>query len=151
MTGPAGSREQGAGDARGGEYALGGEFGIVAEGGQSIQSYRDLRVWQGGMSLVEAVYRLTGSFPPDERFGLTSQMRRAAVSVPSNIAEGWGRASRGEYLQFLRYAQGSLREVETQWLIAARLGFARPDDVVTLEAQAQVLGRQLIALTRALH
>ena len=151
MSEGAGSGEQGAGeDPAPIAYALSDETLWVAEPG-SIQSYRDLRVWQGAMDLVEAVYRLSEGFPSDERFGLTAQIRRAAVSVPSNIAEGWGRASRNEYLQFLRYAQGSLREAETQWLIARRLGFADDPAVGDLESRAQVVGRQLITLTRALR
>lgn len=148
MSEGAGSGEQGAGEPLV-AYPLGGEYGVVSEG--EIQSYRDLRVWQGGMELVESVYRATAAFPPDERFGLTSQIRRASVSVPSNIAEGWGRASRGEYRQFLRYAQGSLREAETQWLIAGRLGFLGSETVDALEHRSRMLGRQLIALTRALQ
>lgn len=147
--GEAGSGQLGAGkDGSPVEYPLGADYGIVSEG--TIQSYRDLRVWQGAMDLVESVYTLSGAFPPDERFGLTSQIRRSSVSVPSNIAEGWGRASRGEYRQFLRYAQGSLREAETQWLISARLGFASAEAVASLEVASQILGRQLIALMRAL-
>jgi four helix bundle protein len=148
MTQGAGSGEQGAGE-RPVVYPLGAEHGLVAEG--KIESYRDLRVWQGAMDLVEAVYAASGGFPTDERFGLTSQIRRSAVSVPSNIAEGWGRASRNEYVQFLRYAQGSLREAETQWLLAGRLGFLSTETVADLEDRSQVIGRQLIALMRALR
>ena len=130
-------------------YPLGAAHGLVGEG--QIRSYRDLRVWQEGMDLVEAVYTATLSFPSDERFGLTSQLRRAVVSVPSNIAEGWGRGSTGEYKQFLRYARASLREVETQWLIAGRLGLLSPEAVASLEQRADRLGRQLLALMRALR
>lgn len=130
-------------------YPLGAEHGIVAEG--RIRSYRDLRVWQEGMDLAEAVYAAPQSFPADERFGLTSQLRRAAVSVPSNIAEGWGRGATGEYKQFLRYARASLREIETQWLLAGRLGFLSPEAVADLEQRADRLGRQLLSLMRALR
>ena len=84
--------------------------------------HHKLEVWQDGMLLVEHIYRLTASFPSDERFGLTFQIRRAAVSVPSNIAEGAARRSRAEYVQFLSIARGSLSELETQALIAKRLG-----------------------------
>ena len=83
-----------------------------------------LDVWQDAMSLVEAVYRMTATFPDTERFGLISQMRRAAVSIPSNIAEGAARRSTAEYLQFLSIGRGSLSELDTQITIAARLGFA---------------------------
>ncbi|MEJ7746020.1 MAG: four helix bundle protein [Luteimonas sp.] len=82
-----------------------------------------LDVWQDAMSLVEAIYRLTSAFPDSERFGLVSQMRRAAVSVPSNIAEGAARRSTLEYLRFLSIARGSLAELDTQISIASRLGF----------------------------
>ena len=86
-----------------------------------------LDVWNDAIGLVEAVYRLTSSFPADERFGLTSQLRRAAVSVPSNIAEGAARRSRKEYLHHLGIARGSLSEVETQCVIASRLGLKDHD------------------------
>ena len=129
-------------------YVVGSEFGIVAEG--AIQSYRDLRVWQEAMDLAEAVYSASKAFPSDERFGLTSQIRRASVSVPSNIAEGWGRGRTGEYVQFLRYARSSLREAETQWLLAQRLGFLAAETTADLEVRADRLGRGLLALLRAL-
>ena len=83
-----------------------------------------LDVWDDAVRLVEAVYRFTDPFPADERYGLTSQLRRAAVSVPSNIAEGAARRSRKEYLHHLGIARGSLSELETQLLISVRLGFA---------------------------
>ena len=87
------------------------------------QDFRQLIVWQKAMTLVTDIYRATQSFPGDERFGLTSQLRRAAVSVPSNIAEGQGRLTLGEFRQFLGHAKGSLCEVETQLLIAQNLGY----------------------------
>jgi len=87
----------------------------------ATKSYRDLVVWQRAMQLVVAVYEITGQFPPEERFGLTSQMRRAAVSIPSNIAEGRFRGSKKDYLQFLRIAYSSGAEHETQVEIAKRL------------------------------
>ena len=129
-------------------YPLGAEHGILREG--RIQSYRDLRVWQDAMELAEQVYRASEAFPSGERFGLTSQIRRAAISVPSNIAEGWGRGRTKEYLQFLRYARASLKEVETQWLLASRLGFLDEPATQALEQSAGVLGRRLLALMRAL-
>ncbi|HZV37705.1 MAG TPA: four helix bundle protein [Pseudoxanthomonas sp.] len=86
-----------------------------------------LDVWNDAIALVEAVYRFTSSFPLDERFGLTSQLRRAAVSVPSNIAEGAARRSRKEYLHHLSIVRGSLSEIETQLLISVRLGLAVQD------------------------
>jgi four helix bundle protein len=87
------------------------------------QDFRDLLVWQKAMSLVIKVYLITKQFPREERYGLISQVRRAAVSVPSNIAEGQARPTRGEFLQFLGHAKGSLAELETQLLIANSLGY----------------------------
>ena len=89
----------------------------------NIQSFRDLLVWQKAIALVTQVYVVTRSFPSEERYGLTSQIRRAAVSVPSNIAEGQGRNSRKEFLQFLGIARGSLQEVETQVRLAMRFHY----------------------------
>lgn len=86
-------------------------------------NHKELDVWKKGMDLVEKIYSLSASFPAEERFGLTSQIRRAAVSVPSNIAEGAARKSDKELLQFISIAIGSLAELETQYLIAIRLGF----------------------------
>jgi four helix bundle protein len=86
------------------------------------KSYRDLVVWQKAMDLVTATYRITARFPREETYGLTSQLRRAAVSIPSNIAEGQGRRGLVEFRHFLRQASGSLMELETQVLIAERLG-----------------------------
>ena len=87
--------------------------------------HKDLDVWKKGMELVERVYSMSRAFPDSERFGLTSQIRRAAVSIPSNISEGAARKSDKELLQFLSIAIGSLAELETQYLIAIRLGFFR--------------------------
>ena len=89
-----------------------------------MKSYRDLTVWQRSMQLVKAVYELTEAFPSQEQFGLTSQMRRSAVSIPSNIAEGFARKSRGEYARFVDIAYGSAAKLETQLDIAAMLEFA---------------------------
>jgi four helix bundle protein len=116
----------------------------------SIQSYQDLQVWQNGMDLAEQAYQLTRSFPKEELFGLTSQIRRAATSIPANIAEGWGRQTTGEFRQFLHNAQGSLRELETHLLLALRLNLATNDQIQPLLEMCQVLGRQLINLLRSL-
>ena len=93
-----------------------------------IKSYKDLIVWQKSMTLVKEVYNYSKSFPEEEKFGLTSQMRRCSVSVPSNIAEGWGRFSRKNYIQFLRISRGSLYELETQVLIAKELNYINESD-----------------------
>jgi four helix bundle protein len=116
-----------------------------------LESYRELKVWQKAIDLVVACYNLTKSFPKDEIYGLTSQLRRAAVSVPANIAEGYGRGSRKEYLQFLTVAQGSLKEVETHIIIAQRLGYVvqlRADSVLTLTEE---VGKMLGGLIRTLR
>jgi len=88
-----------------------------------VRHYKELKIWQRGMHLTKSVYQLTAGFPSDERFGLTAQMRRAAVSAPSNIAEGQARSGTREFLQFLSYASGSLAELETQLLLGASLGY----------------------------
>ena len=116
-----------------------------------IESYRDLKVWQEGMSLVEGCYRLSNEFPREELFGLTSQLRRAAVSVPANIAEGYGRDSRGSYVAFLKTAQGSLKEVETHLILAQRLGFGSLDKTDRLLSQSETIGRMLRSLIRNLQ
>jgi four helix bundle protein len=89
----------------------------------AINSYRDLPVWQKGMALAKQDYRMTEEFPDHEEFGLTAQMRRAAVSVPSNIAEGQARQGRKEFVQFLSHAEGSLAELDTRLTLAADLGY----------------------------
>src|SRR5690554_7663438 len=91
------------------------------------RKYQDLRVWNNAMQLVEYVYRLTSNYPDSEKYGLVSQMRRAAVSIPSNIAEGNGRGSDKDYRRFLTIARGSLMELETQIILSARLGFVQND------------------------
>jgi four helix bundle protein len=93
-----------------------------------IRSYRDLLIWQKGMALAKQIYAMTRTFPGDERFGLTAQMRRAVVSVPSNIAEGQARHGRREFVQFLSHAEGSLAELDTQLALAVELGYCRPSD-----------------------
>lgn len=95
----------------------------------AIKSYQDLEVWQLGMDLVIESYKLTRKFPAAERFGLVSQIRRSAVSIPSNIAEGQGRHHLGDYLRFLSIANGSLKELETLMLIAARLAYVSATNV----------------------
>jgi len=91
-----------------------------------LESYRDLKVWQRAIEMSLAIYRVTAGFPKEELFGLTTQIRRAGVSVASNIAEGYGRNSRGEYKQFIGMARGSNLEVQTQLFIATELGYGNP-------------------------
>jgi four helix bundle protein len=95
----------------------------------SVSSFRDLRVWQLGMEVAEKVYRLTADFPKSEIYGLSSQMRRSAVSIPSNIAEGQGRDSTKEFLHFLAIAFGSICELETQLLLAHRFNYLSDNDL----------------------
>ena len=87
------------------------------------QNYKDLAVWQKGIALAKAIYKLTAKFPAEEKFGLVSQMRRAAVSIPSNIAEGQARHTTGEFIQFISHAEGSTAELETQLILSVELGF----------------------------
>ncbi len=115
-----------------------------------IESYRDLIVWQQAMDLAVAVYGATKSWPKEELYGLTSQVRRAASSVPASIAEGYGREVRGSYQQFLRIAQGSLKELETQLLIAERTGIAPNGTAASLLASTESVGKLLRLLIRKL-
>src|SRR5579862_4098007 len=106
-----------------------------------VRSYRDLVVWRKAMALVTDVYRCTQSFPKAETYGLSAQLRRAAISVPSNIAEGQGRASTGEFKQFLAHARGSLLEVETQILIAQNLEYIQTEHGEHLLQASAEIGR----------
>ena len=116
-----------------------------------IKSYRDLKVWQDGMTLVVDCYRFSKEFPKEELFGLTSQLRRAAVSIPANIAEGYGRDSGGSYVNFLKTAQGSLKKWETHLILAQRLKFGNFDLAEQLLARCESVGRMLHALIRSLQ
>ena len=113
-------------------------------------SYRNLKVWQRSIELSVSVYQLTGGFPHEELYGLTSQLRRAAVSVASNIAEGYGRASRGEFRQFVGMARGSVLELQTQLIIARKLGFGKDSQLQTAEALAEETGKMAWALMQKL-
>jgi four helix bundle protein len=112
--------------------------------------HSDLIVWQKAMDLVTVIYKITATFPGEERFGLSSQARRAAVSIPSNIAEGHGRKSTGAYLNHLSIAHGSLMELETQIQIALRLNFVGADETSTLLVQTNGIGKMLNGLKRSL-
>ena len=123
----------------------------MASRGKSIRGFRDLEVWQKSMDLVVETYRSTKSFPSEERYGLTSQLRRAAVSIPSNIAEGRGRFGLGGFLYHLSVATGSLMELETQLMIAARLEYLNAEQARTLLETVGEVRRLLGAMVRALR
>jgi four helix bundle protein len=120
----------------------------------SVKDYRELIVWQKAMDLVESIYRVTGEFPREEVYGLTSQIRRAAISIPSNIAEGNGRNTTRDYVHFLGMAYGSVKEVETQILIAERLRYvnaSRGDELVNVTGEvARLISGLMNSLNRKL-
>lgn len=116
-----------------------------------IRSYRDLRVWQAGMDLVAITYELTHHLPPEERYGLAAQVRRAATSVPANVAEGHGRHHLGEYLHHLSFANGSLMELETHLEIVRRLQYVDESQLVAAFAQASKVGKMLNRLIARLR
>jgi four helix bundle protein len=111
-----------------------------------INSYRDLLVWQKGMALVKQVYLMTRAFPDYERFGLIAQMRRAAVSIPSNIAEGQARQGRKEFVQFLSHAEGSLAELDTQLILTIDLGYSHIPDAHQCSEMVTELQKMITAL-----
>ena len=115
-----------------------------------VQHYRQLIAWRKAIAMVDEIYRMTHAFPREEIYGLTSQMRRAAISVPSNIAEGQGRQSKGEFIQFLGQAYGSLLEVETQTTIACNLGYLDPEHADDVLSQTSEVGRIINGLIASL-
>jgi four helix bundle protein len=117
---------------------------------ERIESYRDLRVWKEAMDLAVQCYEATKAFPREEMFGLVTQIRRAASSVPANIAEGYGRESTGSYAHFLRTAQGSLKELETHLLLATRVDLILEAKSEPLIQQSDVVGRMLRGLIRSI-
>ncbi len=114
-----------------------------------MQSYRELICWQKGMLLARLIYRLTAGFPAEEKFGLVSQMRRAAVSIPSNLAEGQARRTSGEFVQFISHAEGSTAELDTQLTLSIDLEFCSPADAAEAMGLIQELRRMLNALRRS--
>jgi four helix bundle protein len=122
----------------------------MADGAQ-IKLYRDLRVWQDAMTLAEVCYRLTGGFPREEVFGLSAQIRRAAVSIAANIAEGHGRENTQSFIQYLRIAQGSLKELETHLMLAERVNIAANSKTDVILVQCENLGKMVRSLIRALQ
>lgn len=123
------------------------------DGAQSerIRSYQDLDVWRISMDLAQQAYEITRVFPREEQFGMTSQIRRSATSIPANIAEGYGRQSRGDFVRFLRIAQGSLKELETHLLLASRVGLLDNDAQDAPLEMADRVGRMLRGLIRSLQ
>jgi len=111
-----------------------------------VKSYKDLTVWQRAVQLSLAIYRLTAGFPAEERFGISSQLQRAGVSIASNIAEGYGRGSRKDYKQFLAIARGSTLEVQTQLIIANELGYCDAPQLKKTEALSEEVSKMLYAL-----
>ena len=116
----------------------------------TIRSYQDLDVWRKSLSLVKTTYRLIAGFPAAERYGLTSQIQRAVISIPANIAEGRGRSSRKEFLYFLKVAGGSLAELETHLFIAIELGYLTPSECGEFFTKTAEIGRMLHGLINAL-
>jgi four helix bundle protein len=115
-----------------------------------MQTYRDLLVWQKGIELCESIYVISREFPREELYGLTTQIRRAAVSVPSNIAEGSGRTTRGEFVQSVGHRRGSLFEVETQLLVAQRVSYLCKEQIQPLLVLTDEIGRLSSGLIRSL-
>ncbi|MBW2039666.1 MAG: four helix bundle protein [Deltaproteobacteria bacterium] len=116
-----------------------------------LKNYKELKVWQKAYQLCINLYKITKGFPKEERYGLTSQIRRAAVSVPSNIAEGYGRKTTQEYMQSLYIAYGSNCELETQIMLSSDLGYIKPDDFRALQKNIGEGERMLKALIRSLE
>jgi four helix bundle protein len=117
----------------------------------AIESYRDLRVWREAMEFTESCYRLTANFPRSEMFTMTAQLRRCAISIPANIAEGYGRDSTGSYVHFLKIAQGSLKELETHLLLSERLSLASRAEAQAVLTRCATIGKMLRALIRSLE
>lgn len=115
-----------------------------------VKSYRELRVWQQSVDFCVKVHTVTSSFPKEELYGLTSQIRRAAISIPSNIAEGQARNTTGEFSQFLGISKGSLAEIDTQLEIARRLSFLSIESFQSFENEIETIGKMLNALQNAL-
>jgi four helix bundle protein len=116
-----------------------------------INDYRDLEVWSRARALARAAYSLTRTFPREELYGMTSQIRRAATSIPANIAEGWGRHYPAEFIQFLRTANGSRTELETHLILSADIGLCTEAATQPLLQETAILGKQLLALERSLQ
>ena len=119
--------------------------------GKKIETYRDLIVWQKAVDLIVTSYQLSKRLPATETYGLASQIQRAAVSVAANIAEGFGRKQLGDYLQHLSISNGSLKELETHFIVIVRLGLVKSEDVDPALRQAEEIGRMLAGLIQKLN
>jgi four helix bundle protein len=116
-----------------------------------MKSYKELEVWQKAVKLAVEIYRITQTFPKEELYGLTSQIRRASTSVSANIAEGWGRGSTKEYIQFLLIARGSLMELETHLIIAQELNYLNQQQLEKMQAEIESMGMMLNRLIQSLR
>src|SRR5689334_18191174 len=117
----------------------------------TFKSYRDLEVWQRSMQLAKRIYQVTQKFPSDERFGLTNQLRRASVSVPSNLAEGHARFGAGEFSRFISISMGSVAEIETQVLLSTDLGYISDDLSRGILSELETLGKMLRGLAKSIN
>ena len=115
-----------------------------------IKDFKDLKIWEKGMLIAEKCYSITKQFPKEETYGMTQQIRRASVSIPANIAEGYGRRSSGDYARFLNIAQGSINELETHLLLSVRIGFCRFNDVEIIINELKEESRMIISLINKL-
>lgn len=130
------------------------DIGVVEESKffyGEIKSFRDLIVWQKAMELVKEVYIITRDLPIEEKYGLTGQLRKSAVSVPSNIAEGWGRKGTGNYLQFLKISNGSLCEADTQLTLCVMLDFLNDEKVNRAKSLIEEVGKMLRSLINTIE
>lgn len=125
-------------------------LGLLTEHSLRVRDFRDLTVWQRSVDLAELIYRLTQGFPPEERYGMTAQLRRASVSVSSNIAEGNGRGSTPDYIRFLRNSSGSLNEMRSLTILSHRLGMAADQDVNIVEESVEPVSKMLASLRLSL-
>jgi four helix bundle protein len=127
------------------------EFWVVKNRtGEIMSNYKNLKVWADGVNFVVEIYKITARYPKEEKFGLVSQMRRAAVSIPSNIAEGATNRSKKEFSKFIRIAKGSLSELETQIIISFKLGFITEKSYNKIIEQSEQISRMLAGLVRSL-
>ena len=124
---------------------------IGIEMSKSIKSYKDLEIWKRSMALVKTLYRVTSRFPSTELYSLTNQIRRSVISIPVNIAEGWGRETTKSYIQFLRNSRGSLFELETLILISDDLKYIKPEISNDLHSEMDEIGRMLNSLINKLN